>query len=232
MPAGSKKLTYPLWRLMGTRKCLTLRFPFSIKGGWSLNSGKMVLWGPWACCLLRLLAFRVKSLFLDPTIHLWINGPSCGDQHTLSLSNTKAAETSTLGSVWIWSQLHLSLVLISNEDSACRACKDRLLAMFLCPEIGRLPQKQTQGGGFPTIVPWDQPSGSFRSINTCVCRQVLKLCLPESLCHSGPLASTRPCLRVVSSPKWTDVPSHHEAHMQETPLPVPHGWVASACLCI
>ena len=217
---------------MGTRKCLTLCLPFSIKGAWSLNSGKMVLWGPWACCLLRLLAFRVKLLFLAPITHLWINGWLCGDQHTLSLSNSRAAETSTLGSVWIWSQLHLSLVLLSNEDSACRARKDRLLAMFLRPKIGSLPQRRIQGGWVPAIVPWDQPSGSFRSINTRVCGRVLKLCPPESLCHSGPLASIRPCLRVVSSPKWTDVPSHFEAHMQETPIPGRHGWVASACLCL
>lgn len=112
---------------------------------------------------------------------------------------------------------------LSNEDSACQARKERLLAMFLCPKIGSLPRRRIQGGGFPAIVPWDQPSESFRSINTRVCGRVLKLCPPESLCHSGPLASIRPCLRVVSSPKWTDVPSHYEAHMQETPIPGPHG---------
>ena len=91
MTVGRKKWTHPLWRLTGTRKGLTLLPPFfSIKEAWILTRGRW-FFGTLVHHLLRLLAFWIKSLFLDIS---WFTGLSCGEKYKLGLGNR------VLMSVW------------------------------------------------------------------------------------------------------------------------------------
>ena len=125
MTAERKKLTYPLWKPMGTRKCLTLLPPlFRVKGTWILTQARW-FFGTQVHHLLSLLAFQIKSLFLVKQLNSQFISLLCCEQNELGFHNNttpRYASSKTYSCVY-WKHVQ---VFSCSVQFSCSVVSDSL----------------------------------------------------------------------------------------------------------